>query len=86
MSWLWSARFIIVKIVSPVLSRACSTRTLLSIAAHLSLPSAVVTNRPGISCSKSDGTGNSTARSDAGTRLSQASTATLAICSSSQSM
>ena len=33
MSWLWSARFIIVKIGSPLASRACSTRTLGSIAA-----------------------------------------------------
>src|SRR5256885_4881629 len=50
MSWLWSARFIIVKIGLPLPSRAWSTRTLSSIAVGLLRSSAVVGNRPGISC------------------------------------
>src|SRR5439155_71821 len=64
MSWLWSARFIIVKIGVPLPSRAWSTRTLSSIAVGLLRSSAVVGNRPGISCFRPAGTGNSTSRRD----------------------
>ena len=78
MSWLWSARFIIVKIGAPVASSAWRTLTFGSIAAGFPA-SSVVGNRLGISCFSPAGTGNSTSRRVAGCRLSQAATAAFAI-------
>jgi hypothetical protein len=84
MSWLWSARFIIVKIGSPFAARAWSTRTLGSTA--VGLPAWSVVGHAWISWRRPGGTGKSTSRSVAARRSSHAATAASAMRPSSQSM